>query len=169
MACFTDLPYANWSYQLLLTLNSFVPDAEPVSLGCFSASNTSDQLYQFYKVLHQIVGTEEYLTQNCFVQLTEPQQWDQLNDVFALLFPPVITSELTLAGTETVPLSYQITATNNPTSFNATSLPAGLSVNTTTGLISGTPTTAGTYNVTISATNSAGTGSAILVITIAAP
>jgi len=146
-----------------------VPESQPVSLGCFAASNSSAQLYQFYDVLHKIVGTEEYLTQNCFVQLTEPQQWDQLNDVLALLFPPVITSELTLAGTETVPLSYQITATNNPTSFNATSLPAGLSVDTNTGLISGTPTTAGTYNVTISATNSAGTGSATLVITIVAP
>lgn len=169
MACFTDTPYANWSYQLLLTLNSFVPDSTPVSLGCFAASNSSEQIYQFYKVLHQIAGTEEYLTQNCFVQLTEPQQWGQLNDVLALLFAPVITSELTASGTETVPLGYQITATNNPTSFDATGLPAGLTVNTTTGLISGTPTTAGTYNVTISATNSAGTGTAILVITIATP
>src|SRR5205823_4169067 len=78
---------------------------------------------------------------------------------------PVITSPLTASGQVGVAFSYQITATNNPTSFNATGLPAGLSVNTSTGLISGTPTTAGTYSVTISATNAGGTGSATLVIT----
>jgi hypothetical protein len=81
--------------------------------------------------------------------------------------PPAITSPLTASGTVGVAFSYQITATNNPTSYNATGLPAGLSVNTTTGLISGTPTAAGSFNVTISATNSAGTGSATLALTIA--
>src|SRR5438105_8813135 len=78
---------------------------------------------------------------------------------------PVITSALTATGQVGVAFSYQITATNNPTSYNATGLPAGLSVNTSTGLISGTPTTAGTYSVTISATNAGGTGSATLTLT----
>src|SRR5438552_14372771 len=80
--------------------------------------------------------------------------------------PPVITSASTASGTVGVAFSYQITATNNPTSYNATGLPAGLTVNTSTGLISGTPTTAGTYSVTISATNAGGTGSATLTLTI---
>src|SRR5438094_4639338 len=79
---------------------------------------------------------------------------------------PVITSSLTATGHVGVAFSYQITATNNPTSYNATGLPPGLSVNTSTGLISGTPTTAGTYSVTISATNAGGTGSATLTLTI---
>src|SRR5436305_5066434 len=79
---------------------------------------------------------------------------------------PVITSSLTATGPVAVAFSYTITATNNPTSYNATGLPPGLSVNTSTGLISGTPTTAGTYSVTISATNAGGTGSATLTLTI---
>ncbi len=84
--------------------------------------------------------------------------------------PPVITSALTATGQAGVAFSYQIQATNNPTSFNVTGLlPAGLSVNTSTGLISGTPTTAGTYSVTISATNAGGTGSATLTLTINNP
>ncbi len=79
---------------------------------------------------------------------------------------PVIQPPFTATGQVGVAFSYTITATNNPTSYNATGLPAGLSVNTSTGLISGTPTTAGTYSVTISATNAGGTGSHTLTLTI---
>jgi hypothetical protein len=83
--------------------------------------------------------------------------------------PPVITSATTASGTVCSAFSYQITATNNPISYNATPLPAGLTVNTATGLISGTPTAAGTFTVTISATNAGGTGSATLTIAISPP
>ncbi len=81
---------------------------------------------------------------------------------------PVITSTTTASGTVGVAFSYQITATNSPTSYGATGLPAGLSVNTSSGLISGTPTGAGTSTVTLSATNGSGTGHATLTLTITA-
>jgi T5SS/PEP-CTERM-associated repeat protein/autotransporter-associated beta strand protein len=82
---------------------------------------------------------------------------------------PVITSSTKASGTQGQPLpTYQITATDSPTSFGATPLPAGLSVNSTNGIISGTPSAAGNYDVTISAMNSVGTGSALLTLTISA-
>ena len=80
---------------------------------------------------------------------------------------PVITSARTASGTVGSAFSYQITATNSPSSYGATGLPAGLSVNSGTGLISGTPTTAATSTVTLSASNSGGTGTATLTLTIA--
>ena len=79
---------------------------------------------------------------------------------------PVITSASTASGTVGSAFSYQITATNSPSSYGATGLPAGLSVNSGTGLISGTPTAAATSTVTLSATNSGGTGTATLTLTI---
>ena len=50
--------------------------------------------------------------------------------------------------------------------FTATGLPQGLSINTTTGLISGIPTTVGTYTVTLFASSATGTEIQTLTLTI---
>src|SRR5262249_46463426 len=85
-----------------------------------------------------------------------------------------ITSPLTAIATVGTPFSYQITADNNPTSYDASGLPQGLTLNTTSGLISGTPTAVGSFPVSISATNPAGicdasTATDTLVLTINLP
>jgi hypothetical protein len=82
--------------------------------------------------------------------------------------PPTITSVLTTSAEATVPFGYQIVATDMPSEYGAGGLPAGLSINAASGLISGAPTTEGAYQVTLSATNSGGTGTAILSLTVAA-
>jgi hypothetical protein len=79
---------------------------------------------------------------------------------------PVLTSATTASGTVGSSFSYQITATNSPTSYSALSLPAGLVFNSTTGTITGTPSTVGTYPVPISATNASGSSSAVLTLTV---
>lgn len=77
---------------------------------------------------------------------------------------PVITSSLTASGNQGSPFTYTINATNLPTIYNATGLPAGLSIDTVNGVISGTPSVSGTFNVTISATNGVGTDTETLEI-----
>ena len=72
-----------------------------------------------------------------------------LTITISALVVPAITSPTTASGTVNQAFSYQITATGNPTNFNATGLPAGLNVNASSGLISGTPTAAGTNSVTL--------------------
>ena len=76
--------------------------------------------------------------------------------------PVPVVSAGTPSGTVGVAFNYQIVATNTPTSYAVSSgtLPDGLTLNTTTGVISGLPTTAGTPSVSVTATNAGGTSTA---------
>ena len=68
--------------------------------------------------------------------------------------------------------SYQIVASGQPTSYSASGLPPGFTLDPATGLITGTPTgaNAGTYTITITATNGEGTSATFqLVLTILPP
>ena len=81
--------------------------------------------------------------------------------------PPQMSSAATASGTYGTAFTFVVTATSAPTSFGAAGLPSGLSIDPASGVISGTPLAAGTYAVTLSATNAGGTGTAPLTLTIA--
>jgi hypothetical protein len=82
---------------------------------------------------------------------------------------PAVTSPLTAMGNVAVRFNYQITASNNPTSFFVIGLPTGLSFTPASGLISGVPGVTGNFAVTLRALNRNGTGSANLSLTINPP
>lgn len=104
------------------------------------------------------------------VRLMDGRPWfsDTLNYSIGVPTPaPSITSQLSASVNQGYTVSYTITASNSPTSFNATNLPSGLSVNTSTGVISGRILDwTSTVNSTITATSSAGSDSKTLVWTI---
>ena len=84
-----------------------------------------------------------------------------------------VTSPGNQTGTVGTAASLQIHATDSAAgqtlTYSATGLPAGLSINSSTGLISGTPTTATIYSVTVTARDTTGaTGSASFTWTISA-
>jgi len=96
--------------------------------------------------------------------------------LFTLPQRPVITSSLTplsfTAGVAITP--YTITAAKSPISFGASPIPSGLSINTSTGIISGTPVTppgsvAQSTNIILSASNQYFTGVATLNVTVNVP
>ena len=77
---------------------------------------------------------------------------------------PVVNQPGPFSWTVSSTVSEQLTAQNTPTSFAAaTVLPTGVSHNTTTGQLSGKPTTAGTGSFTVTATSAAGTSAPVTV------
>jgi amicyanin len=82
--------------------------------------------------------------------------------------PPTITSQLSAIGRVGRPFSYTITAAGTaPISFSANPLPPGLSL--AGAVITGTPTTGGTTEVTLGAINALGSDVKVLTLTIAEP
>ncbi len=102
-------------------------------------------------------------------QLTIAACTSSTNQQWKLPTAPTVTlsnpgTQSNLIGTS---VSLQIIAgtnTGDTLTYSAAGLPAGLSINSATGLIAGVPTTAGSSNVTVTATASGGTsGSASFV------
>jgi hypothetical protein len=79
---------------------------------------------------------------------------------------PVITSPLTADGLVNAPFNYTIQSAKVATVFAATALPGGLTLNSATGAITGTPTNAGVYSVTIGASNTTGQTTSNLTVVI---
>jgi hypothetical protein len=97
-------------------------------------------------------------------------RWDQMVMAKAGLYTnPTALGGGTLSanGTQEQPFSYQVSASGFNLVYAAVALPAGLTINGATGLVSGTPLSAGTFPVLVTATQSSTTASTILFLTIA--
>jgi hypothetical protein len=80
--------------------------------------------------------------------------------------PPGIASATAASGALGGAFNYILTASNSPTSYGATGLPPGLTLNPATGVILGSPTATGTFVVTLTAYNVGGTGTTTFTITV---
>ena len=78
----------------------------------------------------------------------------------------LITSAPSVAGTAGQPFRFVVTATLSPQTYSATGLPPGLTINSSTGVITGTPTAVGTYHVGLTANGTGGLASTTMTITI---
>jgi hypothetical protein len=119
-------------------------------------------------------GTSYVDYKDCFIEIYDSNDSDSdgipdLSDATPLPIP-TITSPTTASGTVGGSVSYQTTATGNPTRYNLSgTLPTGLTFNSSTGRITGTPTQSGVFTVSLTATSGSYTGPSVsLRITIPA-
>ena len=81
--------------------------------------------------------------------------------------PPQWTGAAPPSGRVGDTYAHTLTADGSPTHYEVEGLPAGLQINTATGLITGTPNAAGTFNATAYAVNAAGAQRTTLPFVIA--
>jgi uncharacterized delta-60 repeat protein len=89
-------------------------------------------------------------------------------DIWEFLPRPLISSATSANGALGTSFTYAIGTVRPATSYSAAGLPSGLSINASTGLITGTPTQSGTFTIVLRATNGTGTAKTSLSLTIAA-
>ncbi len=77
-----------------------------------------------------------------------------------------VTSATSATAATGMVFTYQITATNGPTSYSLSEAPSWMSVNTATGEVSGTPTTGGVFTFKIGASNANGTDFKAVAVTV---
>ncbi|MCX6874980.1 MAG: M6 family metalloprotease domain-containing protein [Verrucomicrobia bacterium] len=89
-------------------------------------------------------------------------------DQVVWLTPPVLAGASAVTAPTGVPLTYTLSSNVSVTSYSVASgaLPDGLTLNPTTGAVTGSPLTAGIFNVTLQGTNAGGSGAKAVTFTI---
>jgi hypothetical protein len=154
-----------------------IQKAEQVMYNAMLMKTTSSS---YLKYRTWTLTSAKNLDSTCALYNTVKAAWNAVS-VPAQTADPTCTSSTTVtvnnpgnkSGTVgTAITSFTVTASGGttPYTWSATGLPPGITIGSSTGTVSGTPTTAGTYNVTVTATDSAShSGSAAFTFTIGAP
>lgn len=82
-------------------------------------------------------------------------------------YAPVLTSPGDLMNYVGAPVAFDLIGTDDqiePLGYSATNLPPGLTLRSTTGAITGTPSAAGSYNVSVSVSDKAGASSSVTFV-----
>ena len=149
------------------------------------ADGSSTVTYQWRKDGTPIVGNLSATTDTLTLAIVQPADDASYDVVVTNLTGSIPSDAVTLtvnaspitfsnasaaSGIVGTAFSFAILASDSPTAYTASPLPAGLSVNAATGIISGTPTAAGSTIVAISAGNISGTAySTVTIAVIATP
>ncbi len=177
-------PGNHWFYLLAEGTNP--TNGQPTSSTCNSTTLTGVGIQNAQKIMYNAMlmktSTSSYLKYRTWT-LTSAKNLDatcnlynKVKAAWNAVSVPAQAADPTCGSTGTVTVtnpgnksgtvgsaiaSFTLSASGGtaPYTWSASGLPAGVTIGATTGTVSGTPTTAGTYNVTATATSSGGASS----------
>jgi uncharacterized protein (DUF1800 family) len=149
-----------------LLINNWPPNA--VSSNTYTGTIELEAGVRYPIVVEQYDTTGTSEAHLRWQSLNQPLQIIPRARLFPNTPPQILGASDVLLIQNSPPFTYQIVASGNPTSYAAINLPPNWNINPTTGVISGTPTQAGTWDAVITATNAFGSGSAALTIKVLA-
>ena len=170
-AAIADQAISSGSFAINPTASSALPIVVTVVAGSTGAATISTPVGGVFTVTPTQPGIVTLQATQVGAVNPIPYESNMLRQSFTVTgigYPVVTNSPLTKAGTVGTAFNFSITASNSPTVYTASPLPAGLVFNGATGAITGTPTTVGVTSVLLGATNASGTGNATLTVTVAA-
>ena len=161
------------SVEVVLSNNTALAGTDYIAMAPFTVNFPAGSTSETFSV--SIIGDtlpEEHEKVEVFLQNPVNAGVVQSSGIITILnndyLVPVITSTNFGTATAGFPFSFQVTASNTPTSYTlAGSVPAGMTMDSASGLITWTPTNAGSFSVTTEASNPAGTDSLSLTIAVA--
>ena len=146
-----------------LVVNSSFPDRPDLSVKAAMVTNSGATVTT---LVAGAVDTSAIRSQLLVGSVFSSSQTAEFPVVVPVLTCPLTVNNATVGSV----LTYTITAANFPTSYSVSGLPAWLTFTAHTGVITGTPTSVGTFSFGMTATNAAGFDTkTVTITTIAAP
>lgn len=157
---------ANLGSTVSIVVYNFIPPTATVPnvVGQSQATATSNLQSAGFSVSVNTTSSGANSSNNGTVASQSPAGGTSANSgstvtITVFTFNPPVWTDNVIVNTFAVGTAYSdsVSATNSPSyTISSGSLPAGISINSVTGAITGTPTTAGIYSFTIRAANSDG-------------
>ncbi len=157
---------ASRTYQYLIEVST---DGTNYTAALNNESNTTEGDFQY-----RVPPTDTFLAKYVRITVTGGGGYAsfyelKMNGIPATLLSsetPDFTSPTTLSDNAGAPVNFQVEVLNGASTYTAVGLPTGLTIGQSTGLISGTTQQTGTFSVTLTATNGAGTTTSYLTLII---